>query len=164
MMTAMKPLKHELRYEGATVEQVRAMLADPAFREQVCAAQHYTRYTVDIDGSGDLMTVNIDQVRPTEGMPSFAKKFVGGDVHIVQHEEWKSVSEADLDVTIPGKPGDMHGAIRLAETGGGVTETVHVDIRVSLPLVGGRIEGLISDLLTRALETENRVGREWLSR
>jgi len=164
MMTAMKPLQHELRYEGATVEQVRAMLADPAFREEVCASQHYQRYTVDIDGSGHLMTVNIDQARPTEGVPSFAKKFVGSDVHIVQHEEWTSATEADLEVTIPGKPGDMRGTIRLVDTGDGVTETVHVDIRVSLPLVGGRIEGLISDLLTQALEAENRVGRKWLAR
>ena len=164
MMTAMKPLHHELRYDGATVEQVRAMLADPTFREKVCASQHYDRYSVDIDGAGDLMTVTIDQVRPTDGVPSFAKKFVGSEVHIVQHEQWTSRQEAALEVAIPGKPGDMRGTIRLADAEGGVTETVHVDIRVSLPLVGGRIEGLIADLLTQALEAENRVGREWLSR
>jgi hypothetical protein len=164
MMTAMTPLHHELRYDQATVEQVRGMLADPAFREDVCASQHYDRYSVDIDRSGDLMTVNIDQVRPTAGVPSFAKKFVGSEVHVVQHEEWTSVGEAALEITIPGKPGDMRGSIRLAGAGGGVTETVHVDIRVSLPLVGGRIEGLIADLLTQALEAENRVGREWLAR
>jgi hypothetical protein len=164
MMTAMKSLHHELRYDGATVEQVREMLSEAAFREEVCASQHYDRYSVDIDGTGPGMTVHIDQVRPTDGVPSFAKKFVGSEVHVVQHEEWTSVDEAALEVSIPGKPGDMRGTIRLAGADGGVTETVHVDIRVALPLVGGRIEGLIADLLSQALEAENRVGREWLAR
>jgi hypothetical protein len=111
------------------------------------------------------MTVRIDQHRPTEGVPSFAHRFVGDDIHIVQEEEWTSPgAPAALKVTIPGKPGHMQGSIRLTEVDGGVTETVHVDIRVGIPLVGGKIEGLISDLLEQALVAENRVGREWLSR
>ena len=44
------------------------------------------------------------------------------------------------------------------------TETVDLDIKVSIPLVGGKIEGLISDLLLKALKVENRVGRDYLSR
>jgi hypothetical protein len=164
MMSAMKAMKHELRYDGATIQQVHEMLADPAFREEVCAAQHYHRWQVDISRSNPGMTVRIDQHRPTKGVPSFASKFVGDETHIVQEEDWSSPEAADLKVTIPGKPGHMQGGIRLAEVDGGVTEIVHVDIRVGIPLVGGKIEGLISDLLEQALVAENRVGREWLSR
>ena len=32
-------------------------------------------------------------------------------------------------------------------------------IRVGIPLVGGKIEDLIADLLRKALRAENRVGR-----
>lgn len=160
----MKTLRHDLRYDGATLAQVRAMLADPKFREEVCVSQHYDRYRVDLDSAGDRMTVTIDQYRPAEGVPPFAKKFVGSDVHIVQHEEWPSATDATLEVSIPGKPGEIRGTIGLVETGDGVTETVQVDIRVAIPLLGGRIEGLIADLLRDALEAESRVGRKWLIR
>jgi hypothetical protein len=34
---------------------------------------------------------------------------------------------------------------------------------VSIPLVGGKLEGLIGDLLAAALRTEERVGRRWLA-
>ncbi|HET8603055.1 MAG TPA: DUF2505 domain-containing protein [Marmoricola sp.] len=161
----MKAMQHDLRYEGATIDDVYAMLADPGFREEVCASQHYHRWKVDISPDGDGMQVRIDQHRPTEGVPSFAHKFVGEEIHIVQEEEWSSpTAPADLTVTIPGKPGHMRGSIRMVEVDGGVTETVHVDIKVAIPLVGGKIEGLIADLLEHALVAENRVGREWLSR
>ena len=59
----MKTLRHELRYDGATVGQVHEMLADPAFREEVCARQHYQRWEVDITRE-PRMSVRIDQHRP----------------------------------------------------------------------------------------------------
>ncbi len=67
-------------------------------------------------------------------------------------------------VSIPGKPGQMAGTIRLAESGGTTTETVDLDIKVAIPLVGGKIEGLVADMLLKALRTEQKVGRDYLSR
>jgi hypothetical protein len=82
----------------------------------------------------------------------------------VQQESWTSATDADITVTIPGKPGEMTGTATLVESGGVTTETVDLTIKVSIPLVGGKIEGLISDLLLKALKVENRVGRDYLSR
>jgi hypothetical protein len=36
-------------------------------------------------------------------------------------------------------------------------------VKVNIPLVGGKIEGFISDMLLRALKAENKVGVRWLS-
>lgn len=158
----MKRLEHDLRYDGATPEQVYGMLATEKFRDQVCEFQHFPRRTVTITPSGDGMQVKVDQYRPADEVPSFAKKFVGADVNIVQEERWTSSTDAELTVTIPGKPGDMRGSVHLAAVDGGTTETVTVNIKVNIPLVGGKIEGLISDLLLKALKAENKVGRDWL--
>lgn len=158
-----KSFSHELRYDGATIDQVAAMLADPAFREQVCDYQGVTRHDIVITPSGSGKTVKVDQVQAARGIPSFATKFVGDEINIVQEEQWSSPSEADLTVTIPGKPGDMRGTVRLVEVDGGVTETVAVTVKVGIPLVGGKIEGLIADLLIKALKAENKVGRDYLA-
>ena len=40
---------HQMTYDAPPAE-VRAMLADPAFREKVCAAMHATRHDVTVDG------------------------------------------------------------------------------------------------------------------
>ena len=73
------------------------------------------------------MEVTIDQVQAATGIPSFAKKFVGDEINIVQQESWTSATEGDIRVTIPGKPGEMKGTARLTESGGVTTETVDLD-------------------------------------
>ena len=155
-------LTHRMTY-AAPLSDVVEMLADPRFREAVCEYQRVLSADVEIDRSGDAMTVLVEQVQPASGIPSFAKKFVGDDIRIVQREDWSAPDTAELHVTIPGKPGHMDGTITLVETDGTTIETVDVEIRVNLPLVGGKIEGLVSDLLRKALVAEERVGHDYLS-
>ena len=154
---------HDLAYDAAP-EAVAAMLADPGFRERVCAALHVLRHEVSVDGVGAGMQVMVDQTQPAKGIPSFAKRFVGDEIGYVQVEEWSSVDHAALTISIPGKPGEIDGSIDLAESGGTTTETVVMDIRVGIPFVGGKVESLVADMLRAALDIENQVGRDYLSR
>jgi hypothetical protein len=155
-------LSYELTYD-APLTDVAAMLADPKFREAVCDAQRALSRTVTVTGTTESGSVAIDYSQAAAGMPSFARKIVGDTIDIVQREQW-SDNRAALDITIPGKPGDMKGTVTLVESGGTTVERVAVEIRVSLPLVGGKVERLIEEILVKAFKKENQVGREWLAR
>jgi hypothetical protein len=158
-----KQLVHEMTYD-APADQVTAMLADPAFREEVCDFMGVLRKTVVIEPVGEGMHVTIDQWQPTTGVPSFAKKFVGDETNIVQHEIWSTPQLGDITVTIPGKPGDMSGTARISEAHGVTTESVRMAVKVGIPLIGGKLENFIAGLLLKALKAENKVGRDYLSR
>ena len=158
-----KRITHVMTYD-ATLAEVAAMLADADFRREVCERQHVLRSDVGVEPAGEGMQVRIEQFQAADGIPSFARKFVGDEIHIVQTESWGSADRADVTVTIPGKPGDMSGSAVLEESGGRTTETVDLTVKVGIPLVGGKIEGLIGDLLLKALRTEEKVGQEWLAR
>jgi hypothetical protein len=158
-----KSINYDLRYDGATAEQVYAMLGEPSFREQVCDFQGVLRKTVSISPSGAGMSVTIDQVQAAQGIPSFAKKFVGEEINIVQKEAWSSPTAGAVSVEIPGKPGEIRGTVSVTEDDTGTTENVTMDVKVGIPLVGGKIEGLIAEMLTKALRAENHVGRQWLA-
>jgi hypothetical protein len=158
-----KRITHDLTYD-APLADVAAMLADPAFREEVCEHQRVLRHDVDVTGSGEGMRVRVEQVQAARGLPSFATKIVGDEIQIVQSEVWTSADHGDIVVEIPGKPGEMSGTANLRESGGVTTETVDLTVKVAIPLVGGKIEGLIADLLLKALKAENTVGRAWLAR
>jgi hypothetical protein len=152
-------LTQKLTYD-APAEAVTAMLDDPAFREAVLARQKVLRGSVDIDGD----VARIEQVRSGHDIPSFAKKFVGDEIVIVQTETWTSPTSADLELAIPGKPGEAVGTIALTESGGTTTEVVDLEVSVRIPLVGGKVEGMIADLVRAALEREHEVGVEWLKK
>jgi hypothetical protein len=168
---------HELSYDAAP-DRVREMLGDPAFRERVCEAMHASRHTVSVDGA----TVVVDQTQPARGIPSFAKRFVGDEIRIVQRETWSDAATASLTLEIPGKPGTFEGTLTLAagaagaagdgaagaagaagDGAAGTVESVTGEVRVRVPMVGGKLEGLVGDLFRTALQTEQRVGRAWLS-
>ena len=152
-----------MTYDAALAD-VSAMLDDPAYRDDVIAAQGGTGGTFEISTDGDVTTAVVDQVQPATGLPSYATKLIGSEINIVQREEWTSAAYADLHVTIPGKPGQMVGSITLDEDGATTTETVEVEITVNIPLVGGKIEKLIAEMLRKALRAEEQVARSYLSR
>lgn len=152
-------VSRQLAYD-APVGEVSAMLHDPAFREEVLAAQDVLRGTVRVEGP----VVRVEQVRSADGLPSYARKIVGDEIEIVQEETWTAPGAADVHLTIPGKPGEMRGTLTLTEQGGGTLESVELTVKVNIPLVGGKIEGLIADLVGRALDKEHQTGRAWLAR
>lgn len=153
---------HRVTYDAAP-DEVARMLADRTFREQVCEAMGSTRCEVSLDGSGSGMRVVVDHTQRATGVPSFARRFVGESIEIIRRESWSSTSEASLRLEIPGKPARLDADIRLLLDGGGTVETVSGDLSVSVPIVGGRIEKLVADLLRSALHTEEKVGRAWLA-
>ncbi len=159
----MKKVFEELRYDGASIEQVYDMLADQAFREKVCDHQRVLRHSVTVDRSGQGMAVEIDQYQAARGIPSFALKFVGEEINIVQTEHWTSPEKGNIDLVIPGKPGEMSGTALLTQDPDGTTETVNLSVRINIPLIGGKIEGLLADLLGKALRAEHQVGVRWLA-
>lgn len=156
-MAAMsKRLRKTLTYD-APADAVSAMLLDPAFREAVLERQHVVRGTASIEG--DVVTV--EHARSSEGIPSVARSFVGDEIVIVQTERW-SPGRADVTIAIPGKPGEVAGSVTLTEAGGQTTETIDLEVTVRVPLVGGKIEAMIADILGHGLDREHEVGVEWL--
>lgn len=130
---------------------VLQLLRDAAFRESVCEAQHASSHTVAVEG--DL--VQIAYTQPVRGLPSFATKFVGDSVEIHQREVW-SGPQANFEVTLPGKPGELTGTRSLSATGSGSHEVLAMTARVSLPLVGGKLEDLILQIFKKGAEREHR--------
>ena len=161
MMSAMD-FRHELSYD-APPDQVFAMLADPAFREKVCAAMEVVSAEVSLEPSGDGFTLVCDQVQRTTGLPSFAKKFAGDTTRAVQREIWPDATGGTLEIETPGKPTSMKGTIRLEPAGPGTTEVVELLIRAKVPLIGGKLEGLMAEQVTAGMDTEHAVGVAWLN-
>jgi len=160
----MKKMTVELVYPDATVDQVHAMLGDQAFHEEVCDRQHVLRKTVSIDRAGEGLVVRKEQVQQTQGIPSFATKFVGAETTITSVDHWTSSTAGTLHVSLPGPLGPLTGTLALAQRGSDAVETVNLDIKVGIPLVGGKLEGVVADLMGKAMAKENQVGREWLTR
>jgi Protein of unknown function (DUF2505) len=158
----MKRVSHTLTYPGTTVDVVYAMLGDPAYRKAVADHQRVTDFSCTITPDGAGMEVRLEEAHGADRIPAFAQRLVGHEIRFVQVETWGSATAADLHVTIPGKPGEMTGAISLAQSGDDVVQQVDLAVKVSIPLVGGKVEDLIAGFVGKAFDAENTVGVKWV--
>ncbi|MGN6574525.1 MAG: DUF2505 domain-containing protein [Nocardioides sp.] len=154
--------RHEIVYD-APAHDVWAMLADPAFRQKSCEAMRVVSANISVDPDGDGMKVRIEQVQRTEGIPSFAKKFAGDTTEAIQVEEWQDPRSATMTVTTPGKPTRITGTLSLDSDGARTVETFEGEVKVSVPLIGGKIEGLMAELFRKGMDKEHSAGVAWLA-
>jgi hypothetical protein len=156
--------RHELSY-AAPPDQVHAMLASPAFRRQACAAMEVISADVQLDpdpDGGGGFTLVIDQLQNTKDLPGFARTFAGESTRAIQREVWRGTQSGDLSIESPGKPVSATGTIRLEPAGTGTTEVVELEIKVKVPLIGGKLEKLMADKVASGMDVEHTVGVTWL--
>jgi uncharacterized protein YndB with AHSA1/START domain len=155
-------LRHEITYD-APLADVFAMLSDPAFRQRSAEAMGVISADVSINAKGAGISVKIDQVQPTQGVPSFARKFAGETTRAVQTEEWDSPSGGTISIQTPGKPTSIDGTLSLTTSGSTTTEVLDVEVKVKVPLIGGKLESLMADLVAKGMDEERAAGVAWLA-
>jgi uncharacterized protein YndB with AHSA1/START domain len=153
--------RHELSYD-APPDQVFAMLADPEFRQAACAAMEVVSADVQLERDGEGFTLVVDQQQNTKDLPGFARTFAGESTQAIQREVWLGPTSGDLTIESPGKPAGAKGTIRLEEAGGGTREVVELEIKVKVPLIGGKLEKLMAEKVAAGMDVEQGVGAAWL--
>lgn len=147
---------------AAPVDEVYAMLTDQAWREKVGTAQGVISSDVTITPEGEGCRVVIDQVQDTAGLPAIAKKIAGDTTRAVVTEVWASPTSGTIEIVAPGKPTKAVGTVALESDGTTTRHVIDLEVTVKVPLVGGKLEGLMADNIGRGLEVEEAVGAAWL--
>jgi hypothetical protein len=160
MMCAMR-LRHELAYDAPPAD-VLAMLADPLFWDKVADATGALSSAATVNTEGATTRIVVDQQQAVTGVPSFAKKFVGDSTRAITTQVWQG-RDATVQVETPGKPTSIAGTATIAENGTGSTLTYDLDVKASVPLVGGKLEKLVVELTTAGFDKEQAVGAAWLA-
>ncbi len=153
--------RHELRYD-APVPSVLAMRADPAYRAQLAEAAGVSDSATTVERDGATTTVVIEEQRPTQGVPGFAKKFVGDFTHTVIRESWTGTA-GTFEVETPGKPMHIAGSVSAAPHGDGTVVVFDLEATASVPLIGGKLERLTAELTSEGLALEQDLGDRWLA-
>ena len=154
--------RHELKYDAAP-DAVFEMLADPAFREAACHDQDVVSVDVALERTDQGFSVVIDQLQKTDDLPGFARTFAGDSTQAIQREVWMSSSSGNLSIEAPGKPTNISGTIRLEPDGAGTKEVVELEIKVKVPLIGGKLEKLMAEKVRSGMDVEQGVGAAYLA-
>jgi uncharacterized protein YndB with AHSA1/START domain len=127
------------------VETVFALITDPDFVTRKYEALGGTDVAVDRsdDDAGGYEVVTKRTM--TVDLPGFAKRVMTPSNTAVQTENW-SAAAADgsrlctYHVEIQGLPSKVTGTLTLTADGGGTKQVIDADLKVSIPLIGGKLE------------------------
>ncbi|WP_179953782.1 DUF2505 domain-containing protein [Lentzea guizhouensis] len=99
---------------------------------------------------------------PAEHLPSVAKAALGGDLVIQRMENW-AAGAGTVEVTIGSVPGRLDGAFTITDNGSGSKLTLTGEVKVSIPLMGGKLEKMIAEQVAVLIDKESEFTSRWLA-
>jgi hypothetical protein len=106
---------------------------------------------------GGAVTLVVSRGLP-DGIPGFLEKFLPKGGRATQTEAWRAAEDGARRGTwtgeIPGAPAKVGGTMALEPTATGTRYVIRGDAKVSIPLVGGKAESFIVDMIGKLTAKE----------
>lgn len=162
-----KRISQHMTYE-ADPQTVFAMYIDPAFIE--LKNQRTGGFDVQVTADADAVnggTLIAARKLPAK-LPGFMRKLTGDTVSIKETDVWGAagpdgVRTGTILLEFPGLPMKATGMFTLRPEATGASCQVDVELKASVPLLGGKIEEVAGQQVARAIGAEERIGRQWLA-
>jgi len=151
----------------ASADAIWAMLGEREYVDQKYQALGDISTSVEnFEPGEEAASLTVDRQVPAD-LPDFAKKIMGDTNRIVQQESWKASGGGyvcDLKIEFPGKPLHVTGRLEVKPTGDSSADWhVDMDIKASIPLVGGKLESVVQKETLASLDKEYAFNSEWLA-
>jgi hypothetical protein len=140
------------------VEAVFAVLSGADWSSHLSAELGDDSKTVRRDvGSDGSVTLVLNRRLPS-GIPGFLQKFLPADPRVVTTDVWGPPVDGARDCTwtadIAGTPTTITGTQRIEPLGDGNRHIVTGEVKVSVPLIGGKAEAFIAEAIRGLAESE----------
>ena len=99
-------------------------------------------------------------------LPSVAKKIVGDTNTVTTTERWTRAGDsasATIEIHVKNVPGATTGTMTMSPSGDGTSWSFDFDTKVSIPMVGGKLEGVMTDQTGDQLGQEKSFNDQWLA-
>lgn len=149
----------------APASRVRAALVSREYlQERLAAIGGEGAALVDLTAAGEAVTYRLRQMVPAEHLPSVARSVMRGDLVVERTETWTTALTGTTSARVTGVPGEIAATHTLTDTDTGCLWRTEGTARVKVPLVGGKIETVIAEQVTRLLAAEAAFTADWLAR
>jgi hypothetical protein len=108
-------------------------------------------------GDGGAVTLVMSRGLPP-GIPGFLEKFLPKGGRATQTEAWGPAKDGVRSGTwqgeIPGAPAKVGGTMSLSPSATGTTYRIQGEVKVSIPLVGGKAESFVAEMIEKLTRSE----------
>lgn len=142
--------------------RIQAVLTDPEYlRGKLRAVGGPRAELVSREQDGRGVTVVLRQTVPDDALPSFLRSAFSGGLTIRRTETWTN-SSGSVHAVVDGAPGTVTGTMRLEPEPDGCILGAELTAEVPLPLIGGKVERIITGNIGKLMDAEYQFTLEWL--
>ncbi|WP_433800567.1 DUF2505 domain-containing protein [Actinomycetospora sp. CA-084318] len=152
-----RPIEHDASFPHPPDAVVGALTDDAFLNARLAELGGKDAALVSHDGGRIVLRQGV----PVEFLPSVVRRFTGDDLVLDRTETWHG-SSADVQVDVRGLPGSITGTQEVVGEGEGSRFTVRASTTVPVPMVGGKIEGVVAEQVSELLRWETEFLTRWL--
>lgn len=163
MRAVARPIEHSASFPVSADDLYRTLVDDDYLAARLKELGGKDAAVVSREVDGGSATIVLRQGVAAEFLPSVVRRFTGDDLVLDRTERWRSGSGADVEVAVRGLPGRITGSQEITGDGDAAsTLALRGSVKVDVPMVSGKIEGIVAEQVGELLRWEADFTRRYL--
>lgn len=154
-----RPLTHSADFTHPVDRVLATIAAEESLRERLAAAGGKDAELLSHEKSAGGYTYSMRQGIPADKLPGLIRKVHSGDLIVRRQQTWRELDDGTVagsaTAEVSGVPGAITVDTILKPAGSGTKLQVSGQVKVSIPLIGGKIEQVIAEQVVRLLSHED---------
>lgn len=142
-----------------------AMTSEDALRARLADMGGDNSALLEYTPSADGVRFHLRQGVGADRLPSAVRTLHRGDMAVDRRETWQIAGETrsgQAEATVSGVPGEINARTELSAVGGKTRLQITGEVKIRIPLIGGKLEDFVAGQITALLKREAEFAAQWL--
>lgn len=162
-----RSIEHSSEF-GHPLDQVLSAFAEEdSLRARLAEIGGHDAKVLSHEKSANGYRYTMRQGIPSDKLPGAIHGLHPGDLMVQREQSWQRVDDSTVNgsatATVSGVPGSIRATSKFSANGGRTTLRVKGDVKVNIPLLGGKIERTIAEQVLKLFEHEDAFIAEQLA-
>lgn len=154
-----RSIEHSSEFDHPLDEVLPAFAEEDSLRRRLAEIGGHDAKVLSHEKTAAGYHYSLRQGIPADKLPGAIRSLHSGDLMVQREQTWQRVDDSTVDgtatATVSGVPGSIKASSKFTSTGARTVLRVHGEVKVNIPLLGGKIERSIAEQVLRLLEHED---------
>ncbi|HJQ46799.1 MAG TPA: DUF2505 domain-containing protein [Amycolatopsis sp.] len=158
-------IEHRAEFAHGVSDVYAAMAGEDALRARLDALGGGNSALLDYTPTADGVRFQLRQGVGADKLPSVVRSLHSGELFVDRRETWQLAGESgtgQVQATVSGVPGEITARTELRAEGGKTVQRTIGEVKIRIPLVGGKLEDFVAAEITKLLAREAEYSAQWL--
>ncbi|EMD24421.1 DUF2505 domain-containing protein [Amycolatopsis azurea] len=159
-------IEHRSAFSADLATTFDAVAGEPALRARLEQIGGDDAELLEYVPDGDGVRYKLRQGISSDKLPSAVRTLHRGDLIVEREQTWKATGAGytgTATASVSGVPGEITAKTSLTDEGERTTLVNSGTVKVRIPFVGGKLETVIAEQVTKLLEREAEFVAKWLA-